>query len=55
MSKPLSEESLYTESVEKYSTDKPDLRFGMECCTVTEIAKHSEFKVFLDVVKKEML
>ncbi len=42
----------YTESVEKYSTDKPDLRFGMECCTVTEIAKHSEFKVFLDVVKK---
>src|SRR3989344_290005 len=42
----------YTESVEKYSTDKPDLRFGMECCTVTDIAKHSEFKVFLDVVKK---
>jgi len=42
----------YFEAVEKYCTDKPDTRFGMECCTVTEIAKESEFKVFLDVVKK---
>jgi hypothetical protein len=39
--------------VEKYCTDKPDIRFGMECCTVTDIAKNSEFKVFLDVIKKK--
>jgi len=42
----------YHESVEKYCTDKPDIRFGMECCTLTDIAKGSEFKVFLDVIKK---
>ena len=42
----------YLEAIEKYCTDKPDVRFGMECCTVTDIAKKSEFKVFLDVIKK---
>jgi len=42
----------YNDAVEKYCTDKPDIRFGMECCTVTDIAKNSEFKVFLDVIKK---
>ena len=42
----------YHESMEKYCTDKPDIRFGMECCTVTEIIKDSEFKVFLDAIKK---
>ena len=43
----------YHEAMEKYCTDKPDIRFGMECCTITQIAKESEFKVFLDVIKKE--
>ena len=42
----------YEEVMEKYCTDKPDTRFGMECCTVTEIVKNSEFKVFLDIIKK---
>ena len=42
----------YAESMEKYCTDKPDIRFGMECCTVTDIVKDSEFKVFLEVIKK---
>lgn len=42
----------YHDALEKYCTDKPDIRFGMECCTVTEIVKGSEFKVFLDVIKK---
>src|SRR3989338_8965488 len=42
----------YHESMEKYCTDKPDIRFEMECATVTDIVKSSEFKVFLDVVKK---
>jgi prolyl-tRNA editing enzyme YbaK/EbsC (Cys-tRNA(Pro) deacylase) len=38
--------------MEKFCTDKPDIRFGMECYTVTDIVKDSEFKVFLDVIKK---
>ncbi|MBI2541479.1 aspartate--tRNA ligase [Candidatus Woesearchaeota archaeon] len=42
----------YKDAVEKFCTDKPDIRFGMECCTVTDIAKESEFVVFLDVIKK---
>ena len=34
------------EVVEKYGTDKPDLRFGMELIDVSEIFAKSEFKVF---------
>ncbi len=42
----------YHEAMERFCTDKPDIRFGMECCTVTDIVKESEFKVFLDAIKK---
>ena len=42
----------YNAAMEKYCTDKPEIRFGMECCTVTDIVKDSEFKVFLDAIKK---
>ena len=34
------------EVVEKYGTDKPDLRFGMELVDVSEVFAKSEFKVF---------
>lgn len=34
------------EVVEKYGTDKPDLRFGMELIDVSEVFAKSEFKVF---------
>ena len=36
----------YRESMEKYGTDKPDLRFGMELIDLTDIAGKSSFKVF---------
>ncbi|MEW6401353.1 MAG: aspartate--tRNA ligase [Chloroflexota bacterium] len=36
----------YNEAMEEYGTDKPDLRFGMELCDLTEIFKVSEFRVF---------
>jgi aspartyl-tRNA synthetase len=34
------------EVVEKYGTDKPDLRFGMELIDVSDVFAKSEFKVF---------
>ncbi len=36
----------YEESMEKYGTDKPDLRYKLELTTVTEIVKKSDFEVF---------
>ena len=36
----------HKEVVEKYGSDKPDLRFGMELINVSEIFAKSEFKVF---------
>lgn len=41
----------YKECIEKYGTDKPDLRFGMELKDVTEIVEGSEFKVFQEAIK----
>lgn len=34
------------DALEKYGTDKPDLRFGMQLLDVTELFAGSEFKVF---------
>ena len=42
----------YEDVMLRYGSDKPDLRFGMEIVDVTELAKQSTFKVFLDVVGK---
>lgn len=36
----------YTESMERFGTDKPDLRFGMELYNASEIFKESDFGVF---------
>ncbi|MBE7432319.1 MAG: aspartate--tRNA ligase [Anaerolineales bacterium] len=36
----------YKEVLERFGTDKPDLRFGMELIDVTDILAKSEFKVF---------
>lgn len=40
----------YFEAMEKYGSDKPDIRFGLEMVDITDIAKTSSFKVFADVV-----
>lgn len=36
----------YDEAIERYGSDKPDTRFGLEMCTITEIAGKSEARVF---------
>jgi aspartyl-tRNA synthetase len=39
----------YDESMARYATDKPDLRFGMEMSDVTDIALQTDFRVFHSV------
>ncbi len=40
----------FNEVMERYGTDKPDLRFGMEISDFTDIAALTEFSVFLSVI-----
>lgn len=40
----------YAQSMAKYGTDQPDLRFGLEIIDLTDIAKDVEFKVFSGAV-----
>jgi aspartyl-tRNA synthetase len=39
----------YRDAVDRYGTDRPDLRFGMPMADVTDIAARSEFRVFRTV------
>jgi len=41
----------YTEAMEKYGSDKPDLRFGMQLIELSEELKNSEFGVFANPIK----
>lgn len=41
----------YEEAINRYGTDKPDLRYGLELIDITDIALDVEFKVFNEVAK----
>ena len=41
----------YEEAMDKYGSDKPDIRFGMELVNISEAVKGSDFKVFESVLK----
>ncbi len=41
----------HAEAMERYATDKPDLRFGLEMTDVSELAREVEFRVFLSTVE----
>ncbi len=41
----------YKEAMDRFGSDKPDLRFGLELADASEIARASEFKVFRGAVE----
>jgi aspartyl-tRNA synthetase len=41
----------YADALDRYGTDKPDLRFGMPFVDVTELLQHSEFRLFRDTLE----
>ena len=41
----------YKEAMERFGSDKPDLRFGMELKDVTDVVKDSEFVVFKGAIE----
>lgn len=41
----------YKEAMNKYGSDKPDLRFGMEINDISEAVKNADFKVFKDALE----
>jgi len=42
----------FQEAMEKYGSDKPDLRFGLELTTLNSVFANTEFKVFKDTLSK---
>jgi aspartyl-tRNA synthetase len=41
----------YHEVMERFGTDRPDIRFGMELRDITDLVRESDFKVFKSVVE----
>ncbi len=41
----------YAEAMDRFASDKPDLRFGLEMAALNEIVKDTEFRVFSSVVE----
>ena len=40
----------YQECIERFGVDKPDMRFGMEIQTVTDLLRETDFRVFNDSI-----
>ena len=43
----------YEEAINRFGTDKPDLRFGLELVDLSKEVEGTEFKVFADVLKSQ--
>ena len=41
----------YDDAMDKYGSDKPDLRFGLEIQNITEVFKNTEFSMFKSVIE----
>ena len=42
----------YAEAIDRFGTDRPDIRFGLELVSLTEIVKNCGFKVFKTVTEQ---
>lgn len=42
----------YQEAMDRFGTDKPDMRFGLELVDISDVVKDSGFKVFSDAIAK---
>ncbi len=40
----------YGEVMERYGSDKPDMRYGLELCDLTDLVRASEFRVFTQAI-----
>ena len=40
----------WREAMERFGSDKPDLRFGFELCDLSDLLTHTEFKVFAGAI-----
>lgn len=40
----------YKEAMERFGSDKPDTRFGLELCNISDLVEKSSFSVFADAV-----
>ncbi len=43
----------YSEAMDRFGSDKPDIRFGLELVNLSDIVTNSGFKVFSDAVKND--
>jgi aspartyl-tRNA synthetase len=43
----------FDEAMEKYGSDKPDLRFGLEMVTLNDVFNKSDFRVFKDSIEQD--
>ena len=41
----------YREAMDRFGSDKPDLRFGLELCNISDIVSDCDFKVFSEPVR----